>query len=211
MGMFDHIYIKKKLPLTKELKALDVNWEELDFQTKDLENALDTYEITKSGKLRHLWQEREWRDDDSAFLKGYFEVIKEEWRDVDFHGTINFYTTHTDNNDYHWDWISDDPEQMSWDDIELIQGYDWWFEFEAYFTKGKLDEIKLIKTTKDPIRERIKNNKLWSEKRAIENKKLHRKFINFMRQFSWYRTAVRYTLKLVNNAYSFLTKILYRM
>ena len=35
MGMFDTIFVKKKLPLTKELKVLDVNWEEVDFQTKD--------------------------------------------------------------------------------------------------------------------------------------------------------------------------------
>ena len=211
MGMFDTIYVKKKLPLTKELKALNVSWEEVDFQTKDLENALDTYEITKSGKLRHLWQERKWKDDNDSFLKGYFEVIKEEWRDVDFHGTINFYTSHCDNNDYNWNYVNDDPEQLTWDDIELIQGHDWWFEFEAYFTKGKLDEIKLIKVSKDSISERVANTKLWAEKRAIENKKLSRKAVNFLRKFSWYRTTVRYTLKGVNNTHNALTKILFKL
>ena len=209
--MFDTIYVKKKLPLTKELKALNINWEELDFQTKDLENLLDHYEITKSGKLKHLWQKREWKDDDSAFLKGYFEVVEEEWRDVDFHGTINFYTSHCDNDKHNWDWISDDPEQMTWDDIELIQGYDWWFEFEAYFTKGKLDDIKLIKVTKDPISERIKNNKLWAEKRAVENKKLSRQVVNFLRQFGWYRTSIRYTIRGTNSLHNALTKVLYKL
>jgi hypothetical protein len=211
MGMFDSLTVKKKLPLTKELKALNVNWSEEVFQTKDLENVLDHYEITKNGKLKHLWQERQWRDDDSAFLKGYFEVIKEEWRDVDFHGTINFYTSYTDNNEYHWDYINDDPEQMTWNDIELIQGYDWWLEFEAYFTHGYLDHIKLIKVTKDPISERIKNNKLWSEKRSVENKKLSRKIVSFLRKFSWYRTLIRYTIRGVSNLYSTLTKVLYKL
>lgn len=209
--MFDSLTVKKKLPLTKELKALNVNWSEEVFQTKDLENVLDHYEITKNGKLKHLWQERQWRDDDSAFLKGYFEVIKEEWRDVDFHGTINFYTSYTDNNEYHWDYINDDPEQMTWNDIELIQGYDWWLEFEAYFTHGYLDHIKLIKVTKDPISERIKNNKLWSEKRSVENKKLSRKIVSFLRKFSWYRTLIRYTIRGVSNLYSTLTKVLYKL
>ena len=209
--MFDTIYVKKKLPLTKELKALDVNWEELDFQTKDLENALDHYEITKAGKLRHLWQEREWKDDDSAFFKGYFDVVKEEWRDVDFHGTINFYTTHTDNDKYNWDFMDDDPEQMTWDDIELIQGYDWWFEFEAYFTKGKLDDIKVIKVTKDPISDRIANNKIWAEKRALENKKLLRRIVSFLRKFSWYRALIRYTIKGVSVSHNTLTKVLYKL
>jgi hypothetical protein len=211
MGMFDTIFVKKKLPLTKELKELNVNWDETDFQTKDLENALDTYEITKAGKLRHLWQERKWIDDDSAFLKGYLEVVKQEWRDVDFHGTINFYTSYCDNTNYYWDYVNDDPEQMSWEDIELIQGHDWWFEFEAYFTKGKLDDIKLIKVSKDPISERIANNKLWAEKRAIENKKLSRKVVNFLRQFSWYRILIRYTIRGVNSLHNVLTKALYRM
>jgi len=209
--MFDTIYVKKKLPLTKELKALNVNWEELDFQTKDLENALDTYEITKAGKLRHLWQQREWKDDDDAFLKGYFEVVKEEWRDVDFHGTINFYTSYCDNKKYYWDYVNDDPEQLTWGDIELIQGHDWWFEFEAYFTKGKLDEIKLIKVSKDPISERIANNKIWAEKRAVENKKLSKKIVSFLRKFSWYRTLIRYTIKGTNNLHNALTKVLYKL
>jgi len=211
MGLFDSLTVKKKLPLTKELKALNIDWENEVFQTKDLENLLDTYEITKSGKLRHLWQEREWKKDDEAFLGGYLDVIKEEWRDVDFHGTINFYTSHTDNDIYHWDWISDDPEQMTWDDIELIQGYDWWFEFEAYFTKGKLVEIKLIKATKDPISERIKNNKIWAEKRAAENKKLSRRIVNFLRQFGWYRTLIRYIIKGVSKSHNALTKVLYKL
>ncbi len=209
--MFDTIYIKKKLPLTKELKALDVNWEELDFQTKDLENALDHYEITKAGKLRHLWQEREWKEAKGSLLGGYFDVVKEEWKDVEYHGTINFYTSYTDNNDYHWDYINDDPEQITWDDIELIQGHDWWFEFEAYFTKGKLDDIKVIKITKEPISERIKNNKLWAEKRALENKKVSRRIVNFLRQFGWYRTLIRYTIRGVSASHNALTKILYKL
>jgi hypothetical protein len=211
MGMFDTIFVKKKLPLTKELKALNVKWDTEPFQTKDLENLLDTYEITKAGKLRHLWQQREWREDDSAFLKGYLDVVKEEWRDVDFHGTVNFYTDHTDNDSYHWDYISDDPEQMTWDDIELIQGHDWWIEFEAYFTKGKLDDIKLIKVTKSPISERIKNNKIWAEKRAVENKKLSRRIVSFLRKFACYRSMIRLLLRIINKVHSCLTKALYRL
>jgi hypothetical protein len=211
MGMFDNLIVKKKLPLTKELKALNIDWENEVFQTKDLENLLDTYEITKSGKLKHLWQEREWVKEEGGFFGGYLNVTREEWRDADFHGTINFYTAHTDNDRYNWDFISDDPEQMTWDDIELIVGNDWWFEFEAYFTKGKLDEIKLIKATKDPISERIANNKTWAEKRAAENRKLHKRIVSFLRKFSWYRASIRYTIRFVNWLHSKLTYVLYRM
>lgn len=208
--MFDNLFVKKKLPLTKELKALDVRWEELDFQTKDLENLLDTYEITKSGKLKHLWQKREWKEDSSSFLGGYYDVVKEEWRDVDFHGTINFYTSHCTNETKHWDFY-DEEEQLTFDDIELILGDDWWFEFEAIFTKGKLDKIRLIKTEKTPVKERIYNNKVWAMKRAEENKKLGRKIVNFLRKFSWYRTLIRYTIRGINTTHNILTKVLYKL
>lgn len=209
--MFDTIFIKKKLPLTGELKNLNIKWDEVDFQTKDLDNALDTYEITKSGKLKHLWQKREWKDDDSAFLKGYFDVVEEEWRDVNFHGTINFYTNYTDNSSYHWDYITDNPEQMSWEEIEKIEGFDWWVEFDASFTKGKLDGFKLTKIDKIPIKERFKNNKQWSEKRAEENKKIYKQAINFLRKFVWYRSFIRNITRMVSNIYSKLTYVLYRL
>jgi CRISPR/Cas system CMR-associated protein Cmr5 small subunit len=208
--MFDTIFVKKKLPLTKELKALDVKWEELDFQTKDLDNALDTYEITKSGKLRYLWQKREWKEDGESFLGGYYDVVEEEWKDVDFHGTINFYTSHCTNVTKHWDYL-DDEDQLSFDNIELIHGDDWWFEFDASFTKGKLDSIKLIKAEKTPVKERIYNNKIWAMKRAEENKKLGRRVVNFLRKFSWYRISIRYILRFVNWLHSKLTRALYRM
>ena len=208
--MFDTIFVKKKLPLTKELKALDVNWEEVDFQTKDLENLLDTYEITKSGKLKHLWQQREWKEDNESFLGGYLDVVNEEWREVDYHGTITFYTSHCTNDTKHWD-LFDDEDQLTFEDIELIPGDDWWIEFEAIYTKGKLDNIRLIKADKTPVKERIYNNKVWAMKRAEENKKLSRRIVSFLRNFSWYRVSIRYILRFVNWLHSKFTHALYRM
>ena len=210
MGMFDSLTVKKKLPLTKELKTLNINWEEEVFQTKDLDNTLDHYEITKTGKLKHLWQERAWKDDDDAFLKGYFEVVKEEWREVPHHGTIDFYTTHCTNDDVRWNYF-DNEDQLSFDDIELIEGEDWWIEFEATFTKGKLENVRLIKTDKTLVKERILNSKTWAMKRAEENKKLGRRIVNFLRKFSWYRDSIRYILRFTNWLHSKLTKALYRL
>jgi hypothetical protein len=210
LGMFDNITVKKKLPLTKELKALDVKWDEEVFQTKDLDNLLDNYEITKSGKLKHLWQEREWKETEDTLFGGYLDVVKEEWREVDFHGTINFYTGYCTNNTKQQD-LWGDEDQLTFEDIELIPGDDWWFEFEASFTKGKLDEIRLIKAEKTPVKERIYNNKTWAIKRAEENRKLSRRIVNFLRKFSWYRVSVRFTLRFVNWLHSKLTYALYRM
>ena len=208
--MFDTIYVKKKLPLTKELKALNVEWDELDFQTKDLENLLDSYEITKAGKLKHFWQKRKWKDDDDAFLKGYFEVVEEEWRDVKHHGTITFYTSICDSKEHHWD-LHKDEEQLSYDDIELIEGNDWWVEFEATFTKGKLDEIRLIKANKTPVKERVLNTKNWAMKRAEEEKKISRRVVKFLRKSSLYRGLIHNTIKFENFLHSKVNRILYKL
>lgn len=210
MGMFDTVFVKAHLPLTDELKALNIKWDEVDFQTKDLYNLLDTYEITKEGKLRHLWQERVWKDSDDSLFGGYLDVVKEEWRDVDFHGTIGFYTSHTDNDKYRWDFMGG-ADQISWDDIDIIVGNDWWMEFEASFTKGNLDGFKVIKVEKTPIKDRIKNNKEWAEKRAIEDRKIHNQIIGFFRQFKMYREVIRQLIKLTNNVHGVVTKVLYKL
>ena len=49
--MFDQLICKKELPLNEELKSLDVKWNEVIFQTKDLDNCLCDYIITKDGEL----------------------------------------------------------------------------------------------------------------------------------------------------------------
>ena len=52
--MFDSIYVKTKLPLNEDLKNLNVKWEELEFQTKDLENCLLRYDINDDKIVEHV-------------------------------------------------------------------------------------------------------------------------------------------------------------
>jgi hypothetical protein len=72
MGMFDTIYCQYPLPNPRH--------QDLDFQTKDLENLLDTYTITREGRLiqhaRSGWLERLEHD--------------VEWP---LHGDLRFYTS----------------------------------------------------------------------------------------------------------------------
>ena len=51
MGMFSYIKCNKELPLNEELKNLSVKWNEIEFQTKDLDNCLETYIISDDGSL----------------------------------------------------------------------------------------------------------------------------------------------------------------
>jgi hypothetical protein len=124
MGMYDDIVCKYPLPLPEDTKG----FVPLKFQTKDLDNALDCYEIREDGTLWLRECEREYTEGDPNG-KTFFEkfgMVKETkvwWTHVKTTSTIRMY----DYNNY-----SDGP-------------YDYWVEFEIVFIDGVIDKIKLIK------------------------------------------------------------------
>jgi hypothetical protein len=124
MGMYDDIVCKYPLPLPEDTKG----FVPLKFQTKDLDNALDCYEIREDGTLWLRECEREYTEGDPNG-KTFFEkfgMVKETkvwWTHVKTTSTIRMY----DYSNY-----SDGP-------------YDYWVEFEIVFIDGVIDKIKLIK------------------------------------------------------------------
>ena len=161
MGMFDVIVVKRKLPLTKEIKKAfpDTDWSKEEFQTKDLHNTLSAYTIkgtslyydkvdgeyvrvkseTEENKLRKqkrfCWPYK--------FVESSRKTVKEP-----FHGTINF---------YHY---KDDKDNNTWN-----------IEFDVTFTAGKLQSIKLVKAEiTSTAEENAAREKEWQEKTlAYEN------------------------------------------
>jgi len=204
--MFDTIYIKSALPLNKELKALkDLKWEEFDFQTKDLENTLSTYEITKTGKLRYLEVEREWVDDEGAFLKGHMKEVSSKWVDTKHTGKVRFYhsfTTNKSNISIFSDTLKDDTD---------LEGYDWWVEFEAEFVKGKLTEIKLTKAEKTPAKIRIVQHLEWAKELKKKEATLYRRIVKFLRKSKTYRKTIHGLITLISKASSKITHLLYKL
>jgi hypothetical protein len=204
--MFDTIFVKTTLPLNRELKALkDIKWEECDFQTKDLENCLSTYEITKTGKLRYQVVEREWVDDEGAFLKGYMKELSSKWIDTKHTGKIRFYH-HFSTNKSNINIFSDVLENEA--DLE---GYDWWVEFEAEFVKGKLTEIVLTEAKKTPAKFRIIQDLEWAKKLKIQEATLHRRIIRFLRKSKTYCRLISNLLKLNSFLHRKITWVLYRV
>jgi hypothetical protein len=141
MGMFSYIKCKKELPLTDELKNLSVKWKELQFQTKDLDNCLETYIISEDGELleevieyeyTYYTEEEKKRKDHKAWdIVKNQKIVKQETKKVDFHGKITFYET------------------LDFSDEESI-----WVDFDAYFVYGKLDKLELAKVEKYKNRKR---------------------------------------------------------
>lgn len=129
--MYDNIKCEKELPLNDELKTLDVKWEEIIFQTKDLDNCLSNYRIILDGQLVEDIIEKEYiyyTKEERKKLKSWSfvkdeKIIKEYSKKVEYHGTIRFYEI-----------------------FNLNEQEDIWAEFDANFVYGKLDKIELAKT-----------------------------------------------------------------
>jgi hypothetical protein len=156
MGMFSYIKCKKELPLTDELKGLSVKWDETQFQTKDLDNCLETYIISEDGELleeviEHEYtyyteEEKKQKDHKPWNIVKDQKIVKQETNKVDFHGKITFYET------------------LDLNDQESI-----WVDFDAYFVYGKLDKLELAKVEKYENR-KIKMDEYWKTYESKKNK-----------------------------------------
>ena len=123
MGMYDDIVCKYHLPLPKDTKG----FHPCGFQTKDLENALDCYEIREDGTLWLRECEREYIDGDPRGKTwsekiGLVKETKVWWTPVKITKSINMYT------------------------YQHGEGqYDYWVEFVIQFIDGVLQKIELKK------------------------------------------------------------------
>jgi hypothetical protein len=113
MGMFDSIICEYPLPDPEVQKEL--------FQTKDLDSCMDTYTITKAGRLIHHFKEfeatpKEERPQDSFWPSIRVKAGSERYIDKNYHGWLNFYAALNHK----------------------------WCEYNAKFTDGTLVELEKV-------------------------------------------------------------------
>jgi hypothetical protein len=142
--MFDTVLVKRELiaPLVEQdvLQALERDLFEgfLNFQTKDLENALFTYKIDEDKKL--MIQRYNWvQDPDSRFgMKA-----EDQEYELDAQTTeIKFY-----------DWLGQ------------VGNYDIFITFKATVVRGQVDEIAVHEIQKTEMEVIQKRNKYYQERR----------------------------------------------
>jgi hypothetical protein len=181
MGMYDDIVCKYPLPLPEDTKG----FVPLRFQTKDLDNALDCYEIREDGTLWLHECEREYTEGDpngkTFFEKfGMVKVTKDWWTHVKTTRTIRIY----DYNNY-----NDGP-------------YDYWVEFEIVFIDGVIDKIKLIKFDATDNSKRKENDRQFIEElkknKQFESTNLYKLVIKP------YNKIIRFICRLLYSTGSFL-------
>jgi hypothetical protein len=167
MGMFDSIRCDYPLPLPLEVIDIIPDVYDNEFQTKDFENTLELYILNEDGDLLYRKRQYRWVDDDSAFLKGYMDVTKEEIVPYDFHGVVNFYCYET---------VRDEQDGKKATDILI--------DYLAKFTNGKLENIQILSYEISDATERLdslqknmaesaRKAKLWYNKYFF-NTKLYR-------------------------------------
>ena len=153
--MFSYIKCKRELPLTDELKGLTVKWDDVQYQTKDLDNCLETYIISEDGELLeevieyeytyYTEEEKKQKDYKPWNIVKDQKIVKQETKKVNFHGKITFYET------------------LDLNDQESI-----WVDFDAYFVYGKLDKLELAKAEKYENR-KIKMDEYWKTHESKQN------------------------------------------
>lgn len=122
--MYDTIICEYPLPMPNDPKGYSGS---KDFQTKDLDSALDLYEIDKNGQLFIQRSEGEWIEGDKnattfSAKMGHFKTTK-KWTEMLFStATITFY-------DY----------QHSKD-----TNYDYFIEYKAVFINGKISSVEIV-------------------------------------------------------------------
>lgn len=140
MGMFDNINVKYPLPLPLEVIDSIPDIYDLEFQTKSMDNAMEEYILEENGKLLKEEKTYEWKDDDSSFLKGYYDVIDSEIVETNFHGVVNF---------YFYERLYNDNTKKTGIDVNV--------EYSAKFSEGNLDSINVIEYNITDATEQIKS------------------------------------------------------
>jgi hypothetical protein len=168
MGMYDTLKIKTQLPLPEEVKGLDIDWGKVEYQTKDLDNCLSEYIISENGKLIEVIIEREyvyWTDEEKktapkwSLFKDVIEKSREE-KELNHHGVIRFYCFERfdDSNDF-------------------------FIDYDAYFTYGKLDKIEVAEFKKFEVK-RDQLDSLFAEHKKFKNRA--KRFVAKYSGWNWF-------------------------
>ena len=183
MGMFDDIVCKYPLPLPEDTKG----FHSLGYQTKDLDNDLDCYEIREDGTIWLRECEREYTDGNpnGKTFAEKFGIVKETkvwWTHVKLNKNISMYTyQHGDGQ------------------------YDYWVEFIIEFVDGVINKIELIRFDARDNTKRKEDNKQHIEKikkrKRFESTIFYKLIGKPLNKCSLFISAILYTVG------EFLTKL----
>lgn len=166
--MFDNISVSGSLPFSEEMISLGLDKNNLSFQTKDLDCALDSYVIQNGELFVQKYKNSKWIEGDKngkTFMDkiGHLEREDPFLEKVYFHGEI-----------YFCEFIHDVQDQ-----------WDCWIEFKAIFTEGKLQRIELFKFEKTSNAERKARCLEYTQELEKERGKWINKYFFYTKLYSF--------------------------
>lgn len=150
MGLFSTVKFFYPLPLPVDLGELKPQeLQSTSYQTKDLENCLDYYEVDKDGQLFREERESEYipgnpKGKTFSDRFGYIKTLKSWLEKQSDTCTVNFYEA-----------FQDDANQN-----------DYWIDYLAEFVGGKLTSVRILKFEKTPNAERKIRDAKWKAEMA---------------------------------------------
>jgi len=186
MGMYDTIKIERQLPLPEEVKDLNINWFDIEYQTKSFDNCLSEFILKDTGELFEVLIEREyiqWTQEEKktapkwSLFKDVIEKNREE-KKLDYHGVVRFYCS--ENFD----------EENSF-----------FIDFDAYFIYGKLDKIEMSQFKK------YKVNRNSLREILDENNKFKNRFKRFILKYSGWNFFWKFIIKFIGKIIHILEDI----
>lgn len=179
MGMFDTITCKYSLPMPEDTKGYTGS---TTFQTKDLELALQEYEIREDGSFWIEERETEYVSGDPKSKSvlgrlGHIKTLKSWWEPCKITQTIEMYN-----------YKQSDEDQ-----------YDYSIEYEVVLVDGKVSNIKLIEFETIENKTRKENDKIFYQKM--------KKRLNFEKKF-YYKVFFKPYNRLIKFLFSNFSKLL---
>jgi len=174
MGMYDDIICKYPLPLPDDPKGYVTD----SFQTKDLENLLNRYEIREDGTLWLYESEHECIDTESD---GWPIVVEKNAR---------------------WTFVKVTKNIQMYDYQHGSGEYDYSIDFDVTIVDGVIDNIKLVKFDAFDNTIRKENNRKF-----IEDLKLRKQFESTVRYkliYRYYNKLIRGVYNLMNSFGNFI-------
>lgn len=175
MGMFDTISISDALPYTQEMKDLGLDKNDHNWQTKDLENAMELYFIQGGRLYAQKYKKTEWIEGDpkaKSVMGRIGKLVTEDpyLEPVNHHGEIYFYDFKQD----------------------VDNKWDCWIEFKVVFTNGTVDRYQLVEFSKTDNAERKQKDKEWQDAITKESNRWINKYFLYTKPVRWFSMRVWY-------------------
>jgi hypothetical protein len=203
MGMFDTIKVETKLPTNKFIQKFlgkDFNLSSLEYQTKDLQNALLTYTIKKNGDLFvETIEYRESTPEEKAEdIKKYgkqfgsfrLKVHSRTWEKTSHTGDVEFYAYEKANQD----------------------GRYYTIDYKAHVVKGKVKSIKLVNAKREDDKtysERLLMEHKWAEEMRLHSEKVSKLSYKILNNV--YNKPVKMALRLAHKYSQKIPSLLFKL